>query len=89
MAGNKFGFKSDHSDSTKNLQILYKSIDQNLQSLRDYYPSGYDLSEDNIVYFEIIFRWIDTKFLTDLRIDSSLLLSQEKIERSLFNKQIN
>lgn len=52
--------------------------------------SGQKISENDIHCFEVIFRQIDSKFLSDIRVDSSsTYLSENKKEKTLFNKQIN
>lgn len=90
MAGKNFGFKYNDTNNNKNLLILYDNICENIKSLLDSFPSGQEICDDNIVYFELICRRIDSKFLSDLRIDlDSLVLTEEMKERDIFKKQMN
>lgn len=88
MVGCNFAFKFDDKDNTNNLNHLYDHIYQSIDFFLTTKPSGQEIVEGDINYFEIRFRRVDSKFLTDLRIDSAFLSEQDK-NRDIFKKQIN
>jgi hypothetical protein len=91
MAGSNFAFKFDDLDnSNNNLTNLYDNVYSNIESFLNSTESGQKICEQEIEYFELIVRRVDGKFLTDLRIDSnSLVLTEDRKQKDLFNKQIN
>jgi hypothetical protein len=89
MAGSNFAFKFDNLDNN-NLRNLYDNVYSNIESFLNSTESGQKICEEEIEYFELIVRRVDSKFLTDLRIDSnSLVLTEDIKQRDLFKKQIN
>lgn len=78
MTGNQFAFVYD-SDS--NITILQDDIIKSLSKLLD----EYDLTEDDIIYFQLIFKLIDRKFLSDLSYDP---ISVDNKNKTILNRQV-
>ena len=90
MAGKNFAFKFDDEDNSNNLIAFYENIYTNIQTFFNKTESGQELCKEDIEGFDLICRRIDSKFLTDLKIDpTSLALSDEMKQKDIFNKQIN
>lgn len=89
-AGNSFGFKYDDENNEDNLIALFINICDNLKEFFKVTVSGRTLIEDDeeIDYFEIIFRQIDSKFLSDIRLDKNSLIHMESANSDLYNKQV-
>lgn len=65
MAGSQFGLNYKDLDYDYNLNNLYYNVISSIQRLYDVY----NLTHDDIVYFQVSFRQIDYKFLSDLSFD--------------------
>lgn len=92
MAGSNFGLKYDDDDNKDNLIALLVNRRENLKTFFDSVVSGQNMIKNNVPldYYEIIFRQIDSKFLSDIRIDkNSLIYTEDEKQRDFFNKQVN
>ena len=93
MVASNFSFKNNDNDNSINVFKLYDEIYQEIDFFLTCKPSGQDLFEEDLDYFDIVFRRIDSRFFTDLRIDfDSIYLSginDENREKDIFKKQIN
>lgn len=81
MAGSQFGLNYKDLDYDYNLNNLYDNVISSIQRLYDVY----NLTHDDIVYFQVSFRQIDYKFLSDLSFDYKHL---DKAEKTTLNNQV-
>jgi hypothetical protein len=71
MAGKQFAFIYDDNDNH-----YFKALDNlhsNVTSLIDKSFENYDITEEDIVYYQLSFTKIDSKFLTDISLDPKSL----------------
>lgn len=79
MAGTNFGFKYHDEDNEENLIALLVKTRDNLNMFFNITVSGQNIlrNNKNIHYYEIIFRQIDSKFLSDIRVDKKSLIYKQ------------